>query len=219
ELYYVTIFGTPANDRSWAWRFEGHHLSFNFTIVDGRHVFFAPSFLGANPAEVLDGPRKGERALGQEDDLARALVKSLDDAQRTVAVFEDRAPRDIITGADKRVEPLSPAGIAYADLKPEQCEKLMELVRLYVGRWRSELAGETLAEIEAAGFERITFAWAGGFERGVGNYYRIQGPTFLIEFDNTQNRANHIHTTFREFKDDFGRDLLREHYVKAHAKE
>ncbi len=219
ELYFVTIFGTPAKDKSWGWRFEGHHVSFNFTIVDGRHVFFAPSFLGANPAEVRGGPREGERILGEEDDLGRAFVKSLDDTQRAVAVFADRAPRDIITGAKRRVEPLSPIGVAYADLSPAQREKLMELVRLYVGRWRPELVDETLAEIESAGLDRIAFAWAGGFERGIGNYYRIQGPTFLIEFDNTQNGANHIHTTFREFKDDFGRDLLREHYEEAHGKE
>ncbi len=217
SLYYVTIFGAPDAAKSWGWRFEGHHLSFNFTLVDGKHVFFAPSFIGSNPAEVRSGPRKGERVLGEEDDLGRALVKSLDQSQRKAATFAETAPKDVITSNKKRVEPLSPDGIAYARLTKAQQEKLMLLLRVYVGRFRTLLADETMAEIKAAGFEKITFAWAGGLEPGEGNYYRIQGPTFLVEFDNTQNNANHIHTTFREFKDDFGQDLLREHYAKAHA--
>jgi len=217
-LYYVTIFGAPAADKSWGWRFEGHHLSFNFTIVDGAHVFFAPSFIGSNPAEVASGPRKGERVLAEEEDLGRALGKSLDAPQRQEAVFDTTAPRDIITGNKARVEPLSPAGIAASKLKPAQRDRLFALVKLYVGRWRAELADETWAEISAAGLNRITFAWAGGFEPGEGSYYRIQGPTFLIEFDNTQNNANHIHTAFREFKGDFGHDLLREHYAKEHRR-
>lgn len=215
-LYFVTIFGTPAADKSWGWRFEGHHLSFNFTIVDGKHVFFAPSFIGSNPAEVASGPRQGERVLKEEDDLGRAFVKSLDETQRKAAIFSATAPKDVITSNQKRVEPLSPEGVSHAKLKPAQREKLMELVKLYVGRWRTILADETMAEIKAAGFDKIAFAWAGGLERGAGNYYRIQGPTFLIEFDNTQNNANHIHSTFREFKGDFGHDLLKEHYAKAH---
>lgn len=217
ELYFVTVFGTPTKDKSWGWRFEGHHLSFNFTVVDGKHVFFAPSFIGANPAEVRSGPRKGERVLAEEEDLGRAFVLSLDDAQRKAAVFAEKAPKDIITGAEKRVKPLSPDGISYAKLTAPQRDKLMALVKLYVGRWRTVLADETMAEIKGAGLEKIAFAWAGGFEPGAGTYYRIQGPTFLIEFDNTQNNANHIHTTFREFKGDFGHDLLREHYAKAHT--
>lgn len=216
-LYFVTVFGTPTKDKAWGWRFEGHHLSFNFTIVDGKHVFFAPSFIGANPAEVRSGPRKGERVLAEEEDLGHAFVASLDEAQRKVAVFADKAPKDIITGAEKRVKPLSPDGITYAKLSAGQRGKLIDLVKLYVGRWRTVLADETMAEIKTAGFDKITFAWAGALERGSGTYYRIQGPTFLIEFDNTQNNANHIHTTFREFKGDFGHDLLREHYAKAHA--
>lgn len=218
-LYYVTVFGTPTSDKSWGWRFEGHHLSFNFTIVDGKHVFFAPSFIGANPAEVRSGPRKGERVLAEEDDLGRAFVMSLNEKQRKAAIFSDTAPKDIITGAEKRAKPLSPQGIGYAQLNATQRERLVDLVKLYVGRWRTVLADETMAEIKAAGFENLSFAWAGGLQPGEGNYYRIQGPTFLIEFDNTQNKANHIHTTFREFKDDFGHDLLREHYAKSHRSE
>lgn len=217
-LYFVTIFGTPATDQSWAWRFEGHHLSFNFTLVSGKQIFFAPSFIGSNPAEVRSGPRQGERVLGEEDDLGRAFVKSLDESQRKIAVFSEKALPEIVTVNNKRAEPLSPPGIAVRQLTASQREKLLELVKLYVNRWRPEIADDTYAKFTAAGLEHITFAWAGGFERGEGNYYRIQSPTFLIEFDNTQSKANHIHTTFRDFKGDFGHDLLREHYEKEHRK-
>lgn len=217
-LYFVTLFGEPSADKSWGWRFEGHHLSFNFTVVDGKHIFFAPSFIGTNPAEVRAGPRKGERPLAQEEDLGLAFAKSLTDAQKKTAVFAEKAPTEIFTTNQKRVEPLQPAGIALGQLTAPQKEKLTELVKLYVGRWRPELADETFAKITAAGIDKVTFAWAGGFERNSGTYYRIQGPTFLIEFDNTQNNSNHIHTTFRDFKGDFGHDLLREHYAKDHAK-
>ncbi len=211
-LYYVTIFGGPSATKSWGWRFEGHHLSFNFTVVDGHHVAFAPSFIGSNPAEVPIGPRKGERVLAEEDDLGRDFMKSLSPEQQRIARFSDKAPADILTGNKKRVDPLSPEGIAFTALTPPQRDALVALVKLYIGRWRPELAAETFAKISAAGLDKLAFAWAGGLEPGEGNYYRIQGPTFLVEFDNVQNRANHIHTVFREFEGDFGRDLLREHY-------
>lgn len=216
-LYFVTVFGEPSADKSWGWRFEGHHLSFNFTVVDGKHVFFAPSFIGSNPAEVRSGPRKGERVLGEEEDLGLALVNSLDEAQRKTAIFAEKALTEIVTKNDKRAQPLSPSGIAVAQLKPAQREKLVALVKLYLGRWRPELAEETFAKIESAGLDKITFAWAGGLDRTKQTYYRIQGPTFLIEFDNSQGNGNHIHTTVRDFKGDFGHDLLAEHYRKAHA--
>lgn len=211
-LYYITLFGSPSGNKSWGWRFEGHHLSFNFTVVDGHHVAFAPSFIGSNPAEVPSGPRKGERVLAEEDDLGRAFMKSLTAAQRKSAIFSEKAPVDIFTSNQKKVSPLSPAGLSFSDLNPSQRDALIALIKLYVGRWRPELASETFEEITRAGLDNLTFAWAGGLERGDGNYYRIQGPTFLIEFDNVQNGANHIHTTFRDFEGDFGRDLLQEHY-------
>ncbi len=217
-LYYVTVFGTPAADKSWGWRFEGHHLSFNFTVVDGRHVFFAPSFMGTNPAEVRSGPRQGERVLAAEEDLGLAFVNSLDANQRKTAVFAADALKEIVTTNKPRVAPLAPAGIALADLRPAQREKLLELVRSYLDRWRPDLAAETFAKYNAAGLEKITFAWAGGFDRSKATYYRIQGPTFLIEFDNFQNNSNHIHTVVRDFKGDFGHDLLAEHYARDHGK-
>lgn len=215
-LYYVTIFGEPAAGASWGWRFEGHHLSFNFTIVEGSHVLFAPEFVGSNPGEVRSGPRQGESPLREEDELGRAFVTSLDEAQRKIAVFAVKSPNEILTSNKARVDPLAPAGLAFAQMTPPQRESFRALLMLYLTRDRTELADATLAEINAAGFDKICFAWAGGFAPGEGHYYRIQGPTFVVEFDNTQNHANHIHTVWRDFKNDFGHDLLAEHYAKAH---
>lgn len=216
--YLVTIFGEPTANQSWGWRFEGHHLSFNFTIVDGKHVFFAPSFMGTNPAEVRSGPRKGERVLAAEEDLGLALINALDPEQRKIAIFADKALTEIVTTNKKRVDPLSPVGIGAAQLKPAQRDQLVALLKVYLNRARPELAEEAFAKIAAAGLDKLTFAWAGGLDRSKQTYYRIQGPTFLIEFDNSQGNGNHIHTTFRDFKGDFGHDLLAEHYAKAHAK-
>lgn len=216
-LYYVTVFGEPSATASWGWRFEGHHLSFNFTVVDGAHVFFTPSFIGSNPADVRSGPQKGLRVLGTEEDLGRAFVRSLDAAQQAIAIISPTAPREIVTGNQRRISALAPVGINGTQLNASQRERLDELLGLYLNRYRSEIASETLARIKADGMDRITFAWAGGLAPGVGHYYRIQGPTFLCEFDNTQNHANHIHTAWRDFKNDFGRDPLAEHYARDHA--
>jgi len=217
-LYYVTIFGEPAAGASWGWRFEGHHLSFNFTIVEGAHVLFAPEFIGSNPGEVRAGPRQGESPLREEDELGRAFVKSLDAAQQKTAVFAAKSPNEILTSNKARVNPLAPAGLAFAQMTPAQQTQFRSLLLLFVSRNRPELAEQTVAEITAAGFDKICFAWAGGFEPGQGHYYRMQGPTFVVEFDNTQNNANHIHTVWRDFKNDFGHDLLAAHYAKDHGK-
>ncbi len=218
ELYYITIFGEPAAGASWGWRFEGHHLSFNFTIVRGEQVLFAPEFMGSNPAEVRAGPRQGERNLAEEEDLGRAFVQSLDDAQRKIAVIEAKSPNEILTSNKPRVDPIAPAGLPAAQLTTGQRAALRALLTIYATRNRAELADAALAEIDAAGFDKVSFAWAGGFAPGQGHYYRIQGPTFVVEFDNTQNNANHIHTVWRDFKNDFGHDLLAEHYAHDHAK-
>jgi hypothetical protein len=214
--YFITVFGTPSEKASWGWRFEGHHQSFNFTVIDGSHVFFAPAFMGTNPAEVRAGPRKGERVLGEEEDLGLALINALDPAQRKAAIIADVAPKEIVTSNQHRVTPLTPTGIAAAQLTPGQREKLFALVKLYAGRGRTEIADATFAAISQAGLDKVTFAWAGALDRSAATYYRIQGPTFLIEFDNSQNNANHVHSVFRDFKGDFGHDLLAEHYAKEH---
>ena len=215
--YFITFFGEPSAARSWGWRFEGHHLSFNFTVVDGKHVFFTPAFMGTNPAEVRSGPRRGERVLGEEEDAGFAFVESLNPEQRAAAIIAADPLKEIVTTNKKRVDPLSPAGIPATRLTPPQRTRLEALVKLYLSRWRPELAEETFAKIAAAGLDKLTFAWAGPIDRSKGRYYRIQGPTFLIEFDNFQNNFNHVHTGVRDFKGDFGHDLLAEHHAREHA--
>jgi hypothetical protein len=211
-LYHLFIFGRPEPKGTWAWRVEGHHLSANFTIVNGEQVAGTPSFLGTNPAEVRQGPRQGLRILAGEEDLGRQLVQSLDAEQRQAAIFSATAPKEIFTEAKPRVQPLEPLGIPAAKLTGAQREKLMKLIEEYVHRVRPELAEADLHDIRAAGVEKILFAWAGGTEKGEGHYYRVQGPTFLLEYDNTQNNNNHIHAVWRDYDGDFGEDLLRKHY-------
>lgn len=212
ELYHVSVFGKPDAHGTWGWRVEGHHLSVNFTIVEGHHIAGTPSFFGANPAHVQQGPHKGLRVLAAEEDLARHLVKSLNPELQEKAIINKTAPRDIITGADRHVSPLKQEGVAYSELNDSQQHQLMAIVHEYLGRNRPELAALDLAKIREAGLQNIYFAWAGALEPGQGHYYRVQGPTFLLEYDNTQNNANHIHAVWRDFKNDYGEDLLRKHY-------
>jgi hypothetical protein len=211
--YAFSVFGTPGEKATWGWRLEGHHLSLNFTIVDGRAVA-GPVFFGSNPANVLDGPRKGLRVLAVEEDLGRELVKSLTPEQAKVAIYDVKAPSDVITTNSRKANPGPPVGLAAGDMTAAQQKLLMTLVENYADRLRPELANQDLAKIEAAGFKEIHFAWAGGTEPGQGHYYRLHGPTFLVEFDNTQNNANHIHTVWRDAANDFGEDLLKAHYEK-----
>lgn len=212
ELYYVTIFGEPSTTGTWGWRFEGHHISLNWTIVRGASIAPSPQFLGSNPAEVRSGPKRGTRALAAEEDLARALLGSLEDAQRTQAVISPVAPDDILTSNARKAGVQENKGIAYADLSPEQRGLLLAVIEEYAGVQPKAVARQRIERIRAAGFDRIRFAWMGGLNRGERHYYRLQGPTFLIEYDNTQNDANHIHSVWRDFDGDFGIDLLEQHY-------
>jgi len=214
-LYYVSVFGEPADSPSskWGWRLEGHHLSLNYTVVDGAGVAHTPSFLGANPATVRTGPLSGLRALGPEEDLARELVRSLDPARRKRAIFASTAPSEIVTGDDRRVDPLAPAGIPARELTAPQRAVLVRLLDEYLARMPEDVAALRRASIVRDGVPDVAFAWAGGVEPGQPHYYRIQGPSFVVEYDDTQNGANHVHTVWRDFHGDFGRDLLKEHYA------
>ena len=214
-LYHFSVFGKPEAKGTWGWRVEGHHFSANFTIVKGEFFSSTPSFLGSNPAEVRQGPRKGVRVLSAEEDIARELVKSLDAEQQKAAIIDTKAPDDILTAAKRTVTPLEKQGIEAAKLTAGQRDTLMKLIREYVGRVRPELAKEDLRKIEAAGVDKVQFAWAGGLEKGVRHYYRVQGPTFLLEYDNTQNNANHVHAVWRDFNGDFGEDILRKHLAET----
>lgn len=212
ELYYFTIFGEPSETKTWGWRVEGHHLSINFTLVKGHDIVATPSFYGSNPAEVKTGPRKGTRALAGEEDLGRKLIKSLTAEQRKTAITAEKAPNDVFTGNKRKVSALEPVGIPASKLTAEQNVILTELVKEYVYRHRAEIADKDLAKIKAAGWDKILFAWMGGIEPGEGHYYRVQGPTFLLEYDNVQNNNNHVHAVWRDFENDFGDDLLRRHH-------
>ena len=214
--YFVSVFGTPGNKGNWGWRVEGHHISLNFTIVNGQMVSTAPHFFGANPAEVRSGPKKGLRVLSEEEDPARELVTALDPPQRAKAVINAVSPNDIVTRNEVNIKPLEPTGIAVTELQPKQREMLMRVIDAYTSVMAPDLAADRMAALKKGGLDKITFAWAGELERGKKHYYRVQGPTFLIEFDNTQGDGNHIHSVWRDFNGDFGRDLLREHVSAAH---
>ena len=211
EAYFFSIFGTPSPDAAWGWRVEGHHLSLHLTIVDGTAVASSPYFFGSNPAQVRTGSKAGLRVLREREDAARALVMALDRSQRTAAIIDDVAPDDILTGAELAIEPLSPVGVKPAALNPSQRDLLMRVIDAYTSIMADDIAAERLASIRRAGLDEIGFVWAGSTDRGEPHYYRLQGPTFLIEYDNTQGDGNHVHSVWRDFTGDFGRDLLREH--------
>jgi hypothetical protein len=214
ELYYFTVFGEPSEQGVWGWRYEGHHVSLNWTIVEGRLVASTPQFLGANPADVGDGPQKGTRVLAVEEDVGRALVKSLRTDQSAQAVVSSDAPPDILTGSSREAAIQADRGIPYEGLTQEQQGLLLSLIQEYASTQPASVAQTRLARVKSE-LAHVRFAWMGGLEKGQGHYYRIQGSTFLIEYDNTQDNANHIHCVWREFKGDWGTDLLAEHYRTA----
>jgi uncharacterized protein DUF3500 len=212
ELYFFTVFGTPAPKGTWGWRVEGHHVSLHFTVANNQTVSNTPAFFGTNPAEVrVEGPKKGLRILGSMEDAARALLASLDDTQKTTASINAVAPNDIITMTTVKIDPLSPVGLSASAMSASQRDLLLKLVETYTAQMADDTAAVRLAALRAAGIEKIAFAWAGEQEVGKKHYYRVQGPTFLVEYDNTQNDGNHVHSVWRDFNGDFGRDLLREH--------
>jgi hypothetical protein len=214
--YYVTVFGTPSAKGAWGWRLEGHHVSIHFMVNDGTLVASSPTFFGSNPAEVREGPKKGTRVLGAQEDAAYALLDALTAEQKKTAILENVAPNDIVTMNKAAVDPLSPVGLTAADMTPAQRDLLMKLIDVYAGYMTADLASERTSKLQKAGVEKIAFAWAGPVEKGQKHYYRIQGPTFLVELDNSQNDGNHIHSVWRDFNGDFGRDVLREHIAAFH---
>lgn len=217
ELYYFTVYGEPREKGTWGWRYEGHHLSHNWTIVNGKAVASSPQFLGANPAEVREGAMKGSRPLAAEEDLAFALLNALDATQRTSAIVAPKAPNDMLTTNTREAAMQEDRGVSWKEMTAAQRKQFMALIEEHARTQTPALAQERLARLKTAGLDQVKFAWMGSAERSeAGHYYRIQGPTFLVEFDNTQNRANHIHQVWRDFKGDFGRDLLAEHYKQAH---
>ncbi|MCC7369072.1 MAG: DUF3500 domain-containing protein [Chloroflexi bacterium] len=218
ELYYFSVFGQPGGADPWGWRVGGHHVGLHFSVVDNELIASLPLFFGANPAEIQYGPEKGLRTLPEEEDLARELVQSLDADQRAAAIVAAVAPADILTVNGRTVTPgVMPSGLALSQLRGGQRDLLVRLIRHYVSRAADDLAGNEWARIESAGLDDVTFAWAGPTERkrGNGHYYNVKGSTFMLEYDNTQNDSNHIHSVWRDFTNDWGEDLLASH-LRAH---
>jgi hypothetical protein len=215
EDYYFQIFGTPGQDDPWGWRFEGHHISLNFTSATNEMTVATPAFMGSNPAEVRGGPFAGWRLLGAEEDRARTLLGMLSEAQRAKAIIADTAPRDIITGNDRHARLERFEGLPASEINDIQREALLYLIGEYVHNARPDIARARMEKIHEAGIDNLYFAWAGSVRRGEGHYYRVHGPTVLIEYDNTQGNANHVHSVWRDLEDDFGEDLLRKHYEES----
>lgn len=218
KKYYFTIFGSPSEDSAWGWRLEGHHLSLNFTGLNNKIESSTPSFFGSNPATVPSGGRKGDQILKDESALGFSLVNAFSSAQlKSVVVSEDAYP-DILSENKRNAALLNPTGISYREMNDQQKKMFMALLDVYVKNYELGFSTTLMNKIKKAGIENLSFAWAGSLKPGRGHYYRIQGPMLLIEFDNTQNNANHIHTVVRDLTNDFAEDILREHYAKDHAK-
>ena len=259
-MYFLSVFGEPGGPH-WGWRFGGHHVSLHYTIVDGAMITPTPTFFGANPAEssFVGGARL--RPLGREEDLARELLRSLDEEQRTTAVISAAAPPDIVQSNRSRVEegalPLRrimgdaiseswaermwgsrpgeeealgfgeaeraalryerrPKGQPAATMRESHRDLLRALIQQYVERMPEEIAAVEASKLTGQALDEVHFAWAGGVERGEPHYYRLQGSRFLVEYDNTQNDANHIHSVWRDPDGDFGAEILAQHYARAH---
>ncbi len=217
DLYFFSFFGKPVGQTQWGWRVEGHHVSLNFTVVDGKIESSTPAFLGSNPAQVNHGKWKGLRILHEEEDLARELFLSLETKKRQRAVIYPVAPADLITRASRSVEINEPVGLPAVSMSDHQRQRLMLVVESYLERTNPEVGRDTIRRIEQEGVSNIFFAWAGSEIPNQKHYYRLHGPSLFIEYDNTQNEANHIHSVWRDTRNDFGFDVLAAHYDQYHA--
>jgi hypothetical protein len=216
EQFAVCIFGDPSGRLPWAWHVGGHHVGVHFTVIDGDRIASVPLFFGANPAEVRHGPSKGYRTLPEEEDLARALVLRLSPELRRIAVVSDIAYPDILTDNYRVANAFAPPrGLAWSTMNGETRSQLTALLRHYVTRVNDELSAPYWRKVESE-LDSVTFAWTGGLEHGQGHYYTIKAPTWLIEYDNTQNEANHIHSVLRDITGDWGTDLIAAHYAESH---
>jgi hypothetical protein len=213
EHYWMTVFRDDRHQSAWGWRLEGHHLSLNFTAAAGL-VIGTPTFMGSDPAHVPSGRYAGWRALVAEEDLGRRLIQSLTPSQNQRAFLSAETPMDVIVGPRGAGRLDSLQGIAAASLDSEQQRLLHRIVETYVGNVRDDVARTELQAMERAGFGRVHVAWAGSLESGKPLYYRVHGPTLVIEFDNPDNNSNHIHSVWHG-RDDFGVDLLARHYRES----
>ena len=217
-LYSWTIFGDPANDgEPWGWRVEGHHVSLHYSVWADRVLSMTPFFFGANPAEVPKGPKQGLRILGDSQDIALELMDSLDAGQKTRATIYDEAPADIITFNASRASLPKEEGLPASAMSGVQREMLMALASEYVTRIRSDLAEEKLTALREGGLDKIHLAWGGPIDRTKPHYYRLHGGDFVVEYDNRQDGANHIHSVLRDVSNDFASDVMRDHLLMYHV--
>ncbi len=214
--YHFSIFGDPASNAPWGWRFEGHHLSLNFTSSDHKISAATPTFFGTNPGVIKITGHKEKEVLKKETSLSFKLVNSLSPEQLKKAMFSTIAPVEIITTTQRRVEGFQQKGIFYNDLTSDQQQLFHDLINLYLNNYEKNFSEEYRDKIKKAGIESLSFSWAGSLEPGVANYWCIQGPVLLIEYDNTQTDANHVHTVVRDPTNDYGEDILKKHYEKDH---
>ncbi len=214
--YHFWVFGAPDEKNPWGWRFEGHHVSLNFSLLNGEIVSSTPSFFGSNPGIVKEGSSKGMEVLKQETDMGFSLVNSLSSTQRSTALLSETALPEIVSGNNRKAMMQTPAGLSFKEMNKDQQAALLKLLDVYVKNYAFGFSKKLMEKITKAGIDNLHFAWAGSLQPGAGHYYRIQGPMLLIEYDNTQNNANHVHTTIRDLNDDFAEDILREHYAKEH---
>jgi len=217
ERYYFTVFGKPGGPDPWGWRVEGHHVCLNYSIWGNKVISVTPFFFGANPAEVRKGPKKGLRILGAREDLAFELMESLDSGQRSKTIIYDEAPLDILTYNSSKVSLPREEGLPASRMSGTQKEMLMALLTEYVSQVRSDVAQEKLDVFKERGIDHIHLAWAGPVDKSKAHYYRLHGGDFMVEFDNRQDGANHIHSVWRDVENDFAQDVLREHLLLYHV--
>jgi hypothetical protein len=206
--YFFSVFGKPSRTGAWGWRVEGHHLSLNFTLDKGKVASATPAFFGANPAVLMAGEKKGFRTLPEAEDAAKALFQTLDDDQKKVAVQKEPFP-EIEEAAKVPTKVGEPKGLAGAKMNEKQRALLQQLLQAYADRMPPDIAAVEMSRVKEAGLDAVHFAYQGGLAQGERHSYRVQGPTFVIEFLNVQadsanNPANHIHSAWRSLKNDFG---------------
>ena len=219
DNYALAIYGTPAADAAWGWRIEGHHLSLHFTLDRDQVVSTLPQFIGANPAvvakAVASGPKAQARPLGVPEDAARALLASFDATQRAQAVLSAQTYGDIVSRNSSQAFALEKGGLAYAAMNADQRQALLALIGQFAAQVKPALAATRMQRVRSSALDAVRFAWVGSAQQGQGHYFRIQGEKFLIEYDNSG--GNHVHSVWRDFDGDWGRDVLAEHYRRGRS--
>jgi hypothetical protein len=211
DRYYLSVFGTPGRF-PWGWRFEGHHLSLNIALPAEGRVSVTPFFVGAHPATVRDGPNKGFRLLGASEDIARQIMAGLPQEQRRVALIANRSFGEIVASPQREQDLGQPRGLELGAMNAASRQLVEALMDRFLGTLTPDLVAAQKQRVMEQGLDRFRFAWAGPTQPGEAYYFRVHGPATLIEYDNTQNSANHIHSVWRDLAADFGQDALGEHY-------